>query len=194
MVVDFLQSRTRLNLIKAFAGESQARERYGIAASFAAREGLYVIRDLFLEIADQEKEHGEIFYEFLRPFSGENLRLEADYPVDLFDSTLSFLRKASQNEMDEFRDIYSEFGAIASEEGFFDISKKFAGIAKIEKVHSEKFARVASMLENNTLFSSKNGNCSWICTKCGNVYEGTDVPDFCPICSHAKGYYSRLQF
>ena len=191
MIVDFAKSNTRLNLMKAFAGESQARERYTIAASFASKQKMQVVSKLFLEIADQEKEHGEIFYEFLKPFSGENIAFSADYPVDVFDSVLEHLKKASQNEFDEFDNIYADFGRIAAEEGFSDIAQKFLGIAKIEKTHCEKFKSMANLIENDELFRSKSGRGKWVCMKCGNVYEGNQVPDRCPVCGHDRGFFVK---
>ncbi len=191
MVVDFANSKTKLNLMKAFAGESQARERYSIAASFAGEKEIYIVQKVFLEIADQEKEHGEIFYEFLRQFSGQSIKFDADYPVDLFDSVLEYLKKSAKNETDEYEDIYDKFGKIAADEGFSDISNKFFGIAKIEKTHSEKFSKLAKLVESNELFKSNNGKAKWTCMKCGNVYEGTNVPEFCPVCGHARGYFVR---
>lgn len=190
MNVDFRSSKTKVNLMKAFAGECQARERYEISASFAKKERLQIISKAFLSVADQEKEHGKIFYDFLKPFSSESIRIDADYPVDLFDSTLEFLKKASGNEMNEFEDLYDEFGSIARDEGFPDISKKFFEIASIEKTHFERFNKLSSNLENGTLFKS-NVPQRWVCLNCGNVYEGTEVPDSCPVCEHNKGYYIR---
>jgi len=191
MITDFSKSQTKVNLMKAFAGESQARERYKIAASFAKKEGLQVIEQAFLTIAEQEKEHGEIFYKFLKPFSGESIRFEADYPVDIFDSTLDYLKKASQNEIDEGENIYNEFSKIAQDEGFSDVAQKFSGVAKIEKTHAEKFKKLAVLLENGELFDSKTGRGKWVCMECGNVYEGASVPKFCPICGHDRGYFVK---
>lgn len=190
MSIDFGSSQTKFNLMKAFAGESQARERYSIASSFALKEKLYIISKAFESASSQEKEHGEVFYDFLRPFSSESIKFDADYPVDLFDSALEFLKKASQNEMDEFKDIYDRFGKIAKDEGFLDIANKFFQIAKIEKTHSERFSKLASLLEKNELFRS-NSPQKWICLSCGNVYEGTEVPSSCPVCEHNKGYFIR---
>ena len=190
MNTDFSESRTKINLMKSFAGECQARERYNISASFALKEKLYIINKAFLTISDQEKEHGEVFYDFLKPFSNQSIKFDADYPVDLFDSTLEFLRKASKNEISEFEDIYDNFGKIAKEEGFLDISKKFFEIAAIEKTHSEKFSKLASCLESGTLFKSSTPT-SWICLKCGRVHFGTEAPEICPVCGHDIGYYLR---
>lgn len=187
---DFNNSQTKVNLMKSFAGESQARERYSIASSFALKEKLYIISKAFDSTSDQEKEHGEIFYDFLKPFSSKSIEFKADYPVDLFDSTLEFLKKASKNETDEFEDIYDGFGKIAKDEGFMDIANKFFQIAKIEKTHAERFSRLASLLERNELFKS-NSTQKWVCLKCGNVYEGTEVPPSCPVCGHDRGYFIR---
>ena len=190
MNTDFSQSKTKINLMKAFAGECQARERYNISASFALKEKLYIISRAFSTISDQEKEHGEVFYDFLKPFSGQIIKFDADYPVDLFDSTLEFLKKASKNETSEFEDIYDSFSKIAKEEGFLDISKKFAEIALIEKTHSEKFSKLASCLADGTLFKTK-AKTSWVCLKCGRVHYGTEAPEVCPVCGHDRGYYIR---
>lgn len=190
LFMNFSESKTKINLMKAFAGECQASERYSMASSFASKEGFYVIQQMFLTISNQEKEHGEIFYGFLKSFSGENIQIDADYPIDIFDSTLGFLEKASKNEMEEFDSIYREFGNIAYSEGFEDISKKFFEIANIEKIHSQKFSKIVLLLKNDELFNSRD-NSRWTCLKCGNVYDGTQIPKICPVCGHEQGYYLR---
>ena len=190
MNVDFNNSQTKVNLMMSFAGESQAQMRYTIASSFARKEKLYIISKAFEAIASQEKEHAEVFYDFLKPFSSENIKFEAECPVDLFDSTLEFLKKAASNEADEGVNIYGEFGRIAKEEGFMDIANKFFQIAKIEKTHSEKFSKLASLLEKDELFKSSSPQ-KWMCLECGNVYEGTEVPASCPVCGHDRGYFIR---
>ena len=191
MIVDFSKSQTRLNLIKAFAGESQGRMGYNMAASFAGKKDLYVVKKLFLEIAEQEKEHAEVFCDFLKPFSGENIKFNAESQVYLFDSVLDYLKQAIANEMNEYDNGYKISSQIAMEEGFPDIAQKFSKIADIEKAHAERFKKMANLLETNELFNSKTGNGRWVCSQCGNVYEGSSVPDKCPVCGHSRGFFIK---
>ncbi len=190
MNIDFSSSRTKTNLVESFVGESQARERYGIASSFAKKEKLYIVSKAFETTANQEGEHAEVYYDFLKPFSSKSIKFETECPVDLFDSTLEFLKKAASNEANEGVNIYGEFGRVAKDEGFMDIANKFFQIAKIEKTHSERFSRLASLLERDELFRS-NSTQKWVCLECGNVYEGTEVPASCPVCGHDRGYFIR---
>lgn len=190
MITDFSQSNTRLNLMKSFAGECQAIQRYNIASSFASKNKMQVVSKLFSDIASQEKEHAEIFYEFLKPFSGENIMFSGDSPVDIFDSVLDFLKKAAKNELDEFN-VYPSFAEIAANEGFSDIAQKFASIAKIEESHGEKFEKMAKLIENDELFTSKSGNGKWVCMKCGNIHDGPQAPEKCPVCGHNRGFFVK---
>lgn len=192
MSIDFSQSKTRVNLMKSFVGESIATQQYNISASFASKENLYIIKRAFLTIADQEREHGKIFYNFLKAFSGQKINFDADYPVNLFNSTLGFLKKAYEMEAAESdqNGTYNSFSRIAKDEGFLDISKKFAEVALIEKTHSEKFNTLSSCLENGTLFKTDTPT-TWICLECGRVHYGTSAPNVCPVCGHDIGYYIR---
>lgn len=181
-------SKTEKNLMRAFAGESQARNRYTFAASQAKKENLDAIAEVFLFTAGQEKEHAEIFYSYLKELSGTEITIDGSYPVDLFENTVKLLHTARQHEYDEYDKIYKEFGEIAKEEGFTQISTSFFNIAEIEKTHSARFEMLAALLENQKFYSSSE-NQQWMCLNCGYIYEGTNVPEKCPVCSHAKGYF-----
>ncbi len=188
--MDFKNSKTRENLMRAFAGESQARNRYTFAAAQAEREGLYVIECIFSYTAGQEKEHAEIFYGYLSPSVGETVAIDGTYPVDIAQSTAELLRKAQHNEYEEHDDVYKAFAEVAREEGFGEIAAKFEMIAKIEKHHGDRFARYAELVEGGKLFVS-DVKTTWICLNCGHVHEGTGAPEKCPVCLHDKGYFIR---
>lgn len=186
--MEFRESRTYVNLMRAFAGESQARNRYNIAASIARKEGLQIIEAIFNYTADQERAHAKVFYEFLKDASGENIAIEGTYPVDLHDSTLKLLRAAQHNENEEWEDVYRNFGLIAKEEGFDRIARAFENIAKIERVHAERFGRYADALENGILFK-RDEETGWFCTNCGHIHMGREAPEICIVCNHPRGFF-----
>lgn len=192
MAVDFKGSKTMENLMRAFAGESQARNRYTFAASQAKKENLYVISEVFTYTANQEKEHAEIFYHHLKELAGETIHIDGGYPVDIAPKTLDLLRMAQHNEYEEHDPVYKDFGDTAKEEGFLKVASSFHMIAEIEKFHGDRFGRFAQLMEDNKLFVSdvKTG---WICLNCGYIYEGEKVPPVCPVCSHDQGYFIRLE-
>ncbi len=191
--MDFKTSETKTNLMRAFAGESQARNRYTFAASQAKKEGLQLVENVFLYTAGQEKEHAEIFYNYLRSMAGETIVIDnAGYPIDLADSTLQLLRMAQHNEYQEHDVEYKRFGDKAKEEGFTEIAASFHMIAEIEKVHGDRFGRFADFLEQNKLFVS-DVETGWICLNCGHVYTGKEAPGQCPVCHHDRGYFIRLE-
>lgn len=192
MAVDFKNSETKDNLMRAFAGESQARNRYTFAASQAKKEKLHVIEAVFTYTANQEKEHAEIFYNHLKEMAGETIHVDGGYPVDITESIPELLRLAQHNEYEEHDPIYKSFGQKALEEGFNQIAQSFLLIAEIEKIHGDRFGKFAKWLEENKLFVSdvKTG---WICLNCGYVYEGEKAPEKCPVCDHDKGYFIRLE-
>ncbi len=192
MSVDFNNSETKTNLMRAFAGESQARNRYTIAASEAKKQNLHVVEAAFIFTADQEKEHAEIFYKLLRECSGENICIEGNYPIDLSSSVAELLRSAQHNELEEYDDVYKSFAEKAKEEGFEKISSIFKNIAEIEKTHAERFERLAQLLEENKLFVS-DISCKWMCLNCGHVIESKGAPSICPVCEHNQGYFIRLE-
>lgn len=190
--MDFSKSTTRENLMRAFAGESQARTRYTLAAAQAKREGLYVIDCIFRYTAEQELEHAEIFYGHLSEAAGETVHIDGGYPVDIADGTAKLLRMAQHNEYEEHDDVYKSFAECAADEGFQKIAASFSMIGEIERVHGNRFGRFADFLESGKLFVS-DVKTSWICLNCGNVIEAAAAPSMCPVCSAERGYFVRLE-
>lgn len=192
METNFEQSETRKNLMRAFAGESQARNRYTFAAGQAKKAGMYVIEVLFRYTADQEKEHAEIFYDHLKPSAGENIAVDGAYPVDIAEDLVGLLRKAQHNEYEEHDPVYKEFGDIALKEGFPEIASSFHQIARIEKIHGDRFGRFADLLEKGQLFVSDVSE-KWICLNCGAIFDAKEAPAECPVCHHDRGYFIRYE-
>ncbi len=192
MSVDFKNSQTKDNLMRAFAGESQARNRYTFAAYQAKKEHQHVIELIFRFTADQEKEHAEIFYNHLKELAGENIHVDGAYPVDISDNLVELLRMAEHNEYEEYDPIYKSFGDIAKEEGFNKVAASFHMIAGIEKTHGDRFARFAQMLEENKLYVS-DVETGWLCLNCGYVHWGKSAPKECPVCHHDQGHFIRVE-
>lgn len=185
-------SETVMNLMRAFAGESQARNRYTFAASAARKEKLPVIEAVFQFTAGQEKEHAEIFYGYLKEMNGQNIFADGQYPVNISGKTVDLLRAARHNEYEEYGVVYKRFGDKAIEEGFQEIGRIFYQIADIEKVHGDRFQLFADLMDRQQLFVSdvKTG---WMCLNCGFVLESIQAPAACPVCSHEQGYFIRLE-
>lgn len=192
MAVDFKNSETKDNLMRAFAGESQARNRYTFAAGQAKKENHQALAQVFLYTADQEKAHAKVFYNHLKEMAGETIHADGGYPVDISQNLSDLLRMAQHNEYEEHDDVYQHFGDKAKEEGFDDIARSFHLIAEIEKLHGDRFGKFAEWMEKNQLYVSdvKTG---WICLHCGFVCETTEAPVKCPVCGHDKGYFIRLE-
>ena len=189
---DLRNSETVKNLMRAFAGESQARNRYTFAASQAKKEGLPVIQAVFLFTADQEKEHAEVFYNYMKELAGETIYIDGGYPVDISQSTIDLLKAARHNEMEEYGTVYKAFGDTAKEEGFTLIGDTFHRIAEIEKTHADRFNLFTELMEKNQLFVSETET-GWMCLNCGYVHQGTKAPAICPVCKHEQGYFIRLE-
>lgn len=192
MSVDFKNSETHKNLMRAFAGESQARNRYTFGESQAKQQNLYVISAAFRFTADQEKEHAEIFYNHLKELAGESIEVDGKYPVDITQDVVQLLRYAQHNEYEEHDDVYKNFAKVAEEEGFMKVAADFMNIARIEKIHGDRLGYFADLLENNQLFIS-DIECKWMCLNCGYVAEAKQAPEKCPVCNHNKGYFIRLE-
>ena len=191
--MDFKNSQTKINLMRAFAGESQARNRYTFAAGVALKQKQHMIADVFYYTANQEKEHALIFYNHLKECEGENIDIEAGYPIDNSDDLLTLLKRAHHNEYEEYEKEYANFADVASREGFHKVAQDFTNIARIEKVHGDRFEALRKMMENNQLYTSPSTT-RWVCLNCGFIYEGTQVPEICPVCAHAQGYFVRECF
>ncbi len=188
MAIDFMKSRTRENLMRAFAGESQARNRYTIAAKTAKEQGMYAVSQIFLFTADQERAHAERYYQLLKKSSGSTIAVDGAYPVDHSDNVTKLLEAAKHNELEEFSDVYPAFGEIAKEEGFLEESTAFYQIAKIEEIHAKRFEKLAELLEKGEYYESAKEQ-DWMCLNCGHIYRGKMVPDVCPVCRYEKGYF-----
>ena len=189
---DFRRSETLKNLMRAFAGESQARNRYTFAAGVAEQEKLPVIEAVFQFTADQEKEHGEIFYNYMKELTGENIHIDGAFPINISQKTLDLLKAARHNEYEEHDVVYKAFGDKAKEEGFEEIGRAFHQIAAIEKVHGDRFGMLADLMEQNRLFLSDVAT-GWMCLNCGHILTATQAPAMCPVCRHEQGYFIRLE-
>ena len=193
MAVNFSESKTKENLMKAFAGESQARNRYTFAEEKARVAKLFAIADIFHYTADQEKAHAERFYDLLKEMTGKTVEIIGGYPIDPMDSVESMLRAAEHNEKQEFEDVYQNFAHVAKEEGFLEVASAFTQIAAIEHVHQKRFAELANLLENDHYFVS-DGQGKWVCTNCGHIHEGNQAPKTCPVCRYEQGYFLPYAF
>lgn len=189
---DLRNSETAKNLMRAFAGESQARNRYTFAAGLARFQKMPVVEQIFTYTANQEKEHAEIFYKFLEPLDKETIFIDGGYPVDMEQNTLAQLNAAAHNEFEEHDVVYKSFGDIAKQEGFAQIGNTFHMIAEIEKTHGERFEYLSELLGSGKLFISdvKTG---WVCLNCGHIHFGTEAPQMCPVCKHEQGYFVRVE-
>ncbi len=194
MSVNFTESKTRENLMRAFAGESQARNRYTFAADKAKKMGCRFLYNIFTFTANQEKAHAEIFYNHLKQANGSNIVIDqAAYPVDNFDKIEELLRSAQHNEYEEYESVYPEFARVAKDEGFIDIAYSFEKIALIEKEHGDRFACFAELIEQSRMFTGDEDT-EWICLNCGHIYKGKNVPKACPVCQHEQGYFVPYKY
>ncbi len=192
MAIDFKVSKTRVNLMRAFAGESQARNRYTIAADAAKKQGLYSVSQVFLFTADQERAHAERYYDLLKNLSGTTIDISGGYPVDHFDSVVELLKKAEHNELEEADDVYQAFGNEAKAEGFTEAAATFFQIAEVEAIHARRFGKLAELLEQNKYFESDSSG-KWMCMNCGHIQAGKMVPAVCPVCRYEQGYFIPVE-
>lgn len=184
-------TKTAENLLKAFAGESQARNRYTYYAAVADKEGYKQIKNIFIETADNEKEHAKRFYKFiLEGFEGELptvIEITAGYPVAQ-GTTLENLKAAADGEYEEWHDLYPAFGEIAEQEGFPQIAAAFKMIALAETRHETRYRKLFANIENGRIFK-KEAKTLWKCGNCGYVHEGEEAPQKCPACLHDQEYF-----
>jgi len=180
-------SQTEKNLLTAFAGESQARNRYTYYASEAKQAGYEYIAAIFLETAENEREHAKVFFKHLGEGSAE---IYAGYPFHL-GGTLSNLAAAAEGENFEWTTLYQNFAEVADKEGFREIAASFREIAKVEKFHEARYRALVEHLQNNTLFHRAEP-IRWHCRNCGYVVQGHQPPELCPSCKHPRGYYEVL--
>ncbi len=190
MSTNFMSSQTRVNLMKAFAGESQARNRYVFAAQTALEQNLYVINRLFKFTADQEEQHGKVFFDLLQEASGNNIEITGGYPADVYTDIQKLLDASVRNENEEFSDVYPNFAEIARQEGFAKAAAKFNLIAQIENIHRERFEYYSKLFREEKLFRSDKSE-RWMCLNCGHVHESSEAPLVCPVCGVKRGYFVR---
>jgi len=181
-------SQTEINLLTAFAGESQARNRYTYFSSKAKKEGLVQISLIFEETANQEKEHAKRFFKFLE---GGDVEINAAYPAGKIGTTLENLNAAAAGEKHEWTSMYPDFAKKAKEEGFDKIAAAFTAISVAEKQHEKRYRDLADNLEKNQVFK-RNGKVIWRCLNCGYLHEAEEAPDLCPACLHKKAYFELL--
>jgi rubrerythrin len=181
-------TRTEKNLLTAFAGESQARNRYTYFASAARKEGLEQIANIFIETAENEREHAKIFFKYLE---GGDVEITAMYPAGTIGSTQSNLEAAAAGEKMEWTEIYSSFARIAKEEGFPEVAYSFKEIAEVEQFHEARYRKLINNIVNGEIFK-RPATVKWHCTNCGYVHEGPEAPKSCPACRHPQSYYELL--
>ncbi len=177
-------TKTEQNLLKAFAGESQARNRYEFFASQAKKEGYEQIAAIFQETANQEKEHAKVFFKFLE---GGMTEITATYPAGKIGTTKENLKAAAEGENEEYTSLYPAFAEVAREEGFSQVATAFKLIAKVEAEHERKYLKLLQNISEDLVFMKK-GKVWWKCMNCGYVYESEKALDICPACQHPKSF------
>lgn len=181
-------TKTAENLMKAFAGESQARNRYTFYASVARKEGLRQIEALFLETAENEMEHAKLFFKYLLPeLQGQMVKIEADYPAALAD-TASNLEAAAGGEHEEWNDLYPAFAKVADDEGFPEIARTFRAVALVEAKHEARYNKLLSNIREKKVFRREEKRL-WKCRNCGYILEAKEAPAECPVCKHPQEYF-----
>lgn len=181
-------TRTEKNLLAAFAGEAQARNRYTYFASAARKEGYEQIAAIFLKTAENEKEHAKVFFQHLE---GGEVEITASYPAGIIGDTAANLEAAAGGERHEWSTLYAEFEQTAREEGFADIALSFREIAEVEQFHEERYRKLLANVASGEVFRKKSP-VKWHCRNCGYVHEGTEAPEMCPACKHPRAHYEIL--
>jgi len=183
--MEFKGSMTEKNLLAAFAGESQARNRYTFFASVARKEGFEQIAGIFAETADNEKEHAQLFFEHLK---GGDVEITAKYPAGVVGTTKDNLRAAAAGEHLEWGTLYPQFEGVAKKEGFKDIAETFQEIASVESTHEKRYLKLLDNLEKDQVYKRPTA-VKWKCRNCGNILEAKEAPLKCPVCEHPRAYF-----
>jgi rubrerythrin len=178
-------SETEKNLLKSFAGESQARNRYTFFASAARKEGFEQIAAIFLETAENEKEHAKVFFKYLE---GGNLEITAAYPAGRIGTTAENLLAAAEGEHMEWGTLYPDFGKVAADEGFADVADSYKHIAEVERWHEDRYRKLLDNVDDDKVFKRVLPNL-WHCRNCGYIFEGPEAPTVCPACKHPQAFY-----
>ena len=178
-------TKTEQNLLKSFAGESQARGRYVYFASIAKKEGYEQISAIFSETAEQEKEHAKRFFKFLE---GGMVEITASFPAGILSTTLENLKAAAAGENEEWSELYPEFAKVADEEGFPEIAEAWRRIATVEAGHEARYLKLYERVLNGTVFEDEE-EIEWQCRNCGYIHVGEEAPAVCPVCKHAQSFF-----
>ncbi len=181
-------TKTEKNLLVSFAGESQARNRYTYFASAAKKEGFVQISNVFLETAENEKEHAKVFFKYLE---GGDVQISASYPAGMIKDTRFNLEHAANGENEEWTKLYADFARDAEDEGFIEIARSFREIAKVEKFHESRYRKFLANIEKNEAFKKKEKT-MWHCINCGYIHESEEAPKECPACKHPQAFYEVL--
>ncbi len=181
-------TETEKNLLKAFAGESQARNRYTYFAGKARKEGYVQIADIFEETANQEKEHAKRFFKFLE---GGDLEITAAFPAGIIGDTVDNLKAAADGENHEHTELYPSFAKVAREEGFEAVAFVFDAISVAEKQHEKRYRDLAANIEKGSVFK-KEASATWRCRNCGYTHDGAEAPESCPACAHPQAHFELL--
>ncbi len=182
-------TQTEKNLLKSFAGESQARSRYTFFASVAKKEGYEQISAIFMETAEQEKEHAKKFFKYLE---GGTVEITSSYPAGIIGKTLDNLKAAADGENEEWTELYPTFAEMADTEGYPEIANTFRMIAKVEAEHEKRYRRLLDRVATCTVFK-RDGVIKWQCRNCGFVYEDMEAPEECPACQHPRAYFEPMK-
>ena len=189
--MDFKNSRTKQNLMNSFAGESQARNRYAYFAGVAKKAGYEQIAAIFLDTADNEKEHAKVFYKHLARHMGEGaVTVNGAYPV-VFSDTLKHLKEAIAGENEEWTKLYPDAAKIADEEGFKDVAESFRQIAQAELEHEKRYLALKNNIETGSVFKKKS-SARWRCRNCGRVIDAAEAPEKCPTCDHPQANFEIM--
>jgi len=181
-------TRTEKNLLAAFAGESQARNRYTYFAGAARKEGFEQIANIFIETAENEKEHAKVFFKHLE---GGPVEITATYPAGVIRDTKTNLEEAAAGERLEWTSLYSDFEKVAKDEGFPEVARSFEQVAKVERFHESRYRRLISTIAQKEVFRKK-APVKWHCINCGYIFEGAEAPKECPACKHPQSFYEIL--
>ncbi|HNX88474.1 MAG TPA: rubrerythrin family protein [Paludibacteraceae bacterium] len=187
MMKDLKGTQTEQNLLKSFAGESQARSRYTMFASIAKKEGFEQIAAIFLETAEQELTHAKKFFRYLQ---GGMVEITASYPAGVEGTTAENLKAAADGENEEWVDLYPHFADIAEAEGFDLIAATWRKIAKVEAEHEKRYRKLLERVETNTVFAREEET-TWQCRECGYVHTGKEAPKACPVCAHPQAFFEE---
>ena len=191
MQTNFNESQTKINLMRAFAGESQSRMRYYLAALTAQQQYLVGLERMFRFTAEQEEQHAKVFYDLMKDSAGEIITITADFPADVYTDLKQLLEASAKGEGREHSEVYPDFARIAAEEGFTDIADKFRKISDIEDSHRKRFEYYADLMKQDMLFRSDETEERWICLNCGNIHTGSEPPQNCYVCGVKQGFYVR---